>query len=545
MTFAADFETTGKLNLEKDGRVRVWLWSLVDCDTNQEWYGTELSDFVELIKQIDCDKIYFHNLRFDGSFLLYWLVENNYLYGVDYTCMIDEMNIWYEIKLINGEKPIKIWDSLKKFPGLSVQAIAKMYKIEGKKQKPFFEMYRPPDYKPTTEEIEYCLQDSRIIAHAIKQEESIGHKSMTLSSDAFNGVKNFIGGYKGWRRKFPQLDIEDDKFIRKSYKGGWVYVNPKYQNIELHDTVSYDVNSLYPWVMHDCVLPYGKPLHREPDIGELYVTRFEAAFELKDGYLPTVQIKGNRFYKETEYLTESKGIVELYMTNIDYELFCKHYDIEYESEHDYITFLSMKGLLAPYIDYWTEQKIKCKHEGDSAGYYIAKRWLNSPYGKTGMRPDRINKIPIGISDKLMFQNEDSIGEAIYVPYATFVCAQARYKTINAAQANYDNFIYADTDSIHLTEETNTIDVDDYKLGYWKLEGHYPVAKYIRPKTYIHALEDYTVTDIKCAGMPDTIKEQCSYNDFRVGAKWDKGKLQQTRVKGGCLLVDTGYSITDT
>ena len=46
-------------------------------------------------------------------------------------------------------------------------------------------------------------------------------------------------------------------------------------------------------------------------------------------------------------------------------------------------------------------------------------------------------------------------------------------------------------------------------------------------------------------MPDTIKEQCSYNDFRVGAKWDKGKLQQTRVKGGCLLVDTGYSITDT
>ena len=161
-----------------------------------------------------------------------------------------------------------------------------------------------------------------------------------------------------------------------------------------------------------------------------------------------------------------------------------------------------------------------------------------------MRPDRINKIPTAITDKLNFECQDSLGEPIYVPYATFVCAQARYKTISAAQANYDNFIYADTDSIHLTEETDVIDVDDYKLGYWKLEGHYPVAKYIRPKTYIHALEDYTVTDIKCEGMPDTIKKLCSYDDFKVGAEWSYGKLQQARVKGGCLLVDTGYSITD-
>ena len=192
---------------------------------------------------------------------------------------------------------------------------------------------------------------------------------MTVSSDAFNGVKKFIGGYKGWRRRFPEITPEEDKFIRQSYKGGWVYVNPKYKNRELHNTVSYDVNSLYPWVMHDCLLPYGKPIHREPDNDELYVTRFEASFELKDGFLPTVQIKGNRFYKETEYLTDSRGIVQLCMTNIDYELFCKHYDIYYEGEHEYITFLSKKGLLAPYIDYWTEQKIKCKHEGDDAGYY--------------------------------------------------------------------------------------------------------------------------------------------------------------------------------
>ena len=220
MTYCADFETTGKLNLEKDGRVRVWLWSLVNCDTKEEWYGYDIQTFLDRIKELRCDKIFFHNLRFDGYFLLYYLAESGYIYGTDYTCIIDNLNTYYEIKIINGKDVTKIWDSLKKFPGQSVQSIAKMYKIEGKKERPYFEMYRPPDYIPTPEEIEYCLQDSRIIAHAIQHEESIGHKGMTLSSDAFNGVKQFIGGYRGWRNNFTLIDSQTDSFIRLSYKGG-------------------------------------------------------------------------------------------------------------------------------------------------------------------------------------------------------------------------------------------------------------------------------------------------------------------------------------
>ena len=66
MTYCADFETTGKLNLEKDGRVRVWLWSLVNCDTKEEWYGYDIQTFLDRIKELRCDKIFFHNLRFDG-----------------------------------------------------------------------------------------------------------------------------------------------------------------------------------------------------------------------------------------------------------------------------------------------------------------------------------------------------------------------------------------------------------------------------------------------------------------------------------------------
>lgn len=41
-----------------------------------------------------------------------------------------------------------------------------------------------------------------------------GHRGMTLSSDAFNDVKNTIGGFKYWRSKFPVLSLNEDTKIR-------------------------------------------------------------------------------------------------------------------------------------------------------------------------------------------------------------------------------------------------------------------------------------------------------------------------------------------
>lgn len=165
-TYCADFETTSMSNLEKDGTVRVWLWSLVSTD-GEEMYGTTIDSFMATLFRIRPKKVYFHNLRFDGSFIVDWLLKNKYIYGENFNCIISDMNVWYEISLNIGKDVVKIWDSLKKFPEQSVENIAKLYGIEGKKAKPYFEMYRPVDYKPTPEEIEYCLQDSRIVARAI------------------------------------------------------------------------------------------------------------------------------------------------------------------------------------------------------------------------------------------------------------------------------------------------------------------------------------------------------------------------------------------
>lgn len=352
--WGADFETTGKENLERDGKIRVWLWSLVSTDMQQEYYGTEIETFIQKIKELNCQVIFFHNLRFDGQSLVNYFIDNNWQYGIDYQLILSSDGIWYEIKILSNGNIIKIWDSLKKFPGLSVANLAKMYNYPDKKAKPHFDTYRDINYQPTDEEIEYCLQDSRIVAYAIGKQWELGYRAMTLSSDAFKGVQQSINQgkfYTHWRKEMPVLSKEWDDWIRPSYKGGWTYLNPKYAEQTLENIKVYDVNSLYPWVMRDCLLPYGAPKKRKPYGGELAVLKFVCDFELKDGMLPMMQIKGQPdTYKGSEYLTRSLKAETLTMTSVDFELFTKHYDVEILSEPYYVSFNAKTGLLKDYID---------------------------------------------------------------------------------------------------------------------------------------------------------------------------------------------------
>ena len=133
--WAADFETTTIPNLEKDGEVRVYLWSLVSSDLTQEFYGFDIQGFLDKIKELQCDIVFFHNLAFDGSFILSYLSSHNYRYELDYDCVVDEMNNWYQIQIndLDTGHSVKIWDSLKKFPGQSVKSLAKLYNFQIKK----------------------------------------------------------------------------------------------------------------------------------------------------------------------------------------------------------------------------------------------------------------------------------------------------------------------------------------------------------------------------------------------------------------------------
>ncbi len=62
-------------------------------------------------------------------------------------------------------------------------------------------------------------------------------------------------------------------------------------------------------------------------------------------------------------------------------------------------------------------------------------------------------------------------EPIYTAAGVFITSHARALTIRAAQASYDVFAYADTDSLHLLTDTvpDGIDVDPVRMGAGKFE----------------------------------------------------------------------------
>jgi hypothetical protein len=122
----------------------------------------------------------------------------------------------------------------------------------------------------------------------------------------------------------------------------------------------------------------------------------------------------------------------------------------------------------------------------------------------------------------------------------FITSWARYKTITTAQSLYHRFIYADTDSIHLEgTDVPNIEIHSSHLGAWKHEGNFTRARFIRQKTYIEEIEGKL--HVTCAGMPDTIKEKVTWENFKEGFS-SGGKLIPKHIKGGLVLRDTEFTL---
>lgn len=123
-----------------------------------------------------------------------------------------------------------------------------------------------------------------------------------------------------------------------------------------------DVNSLYPSVMYEKMLPFGEPIYyegkyKEDNIYNLYIQMITCSFEIKKNKIPTIQLKKNFNFKANEYLESSKGeIVCLVLTSIDLKLFLEQYNVE---NLEYVSgwkFRSLNGIFKSYIDKWITRK---------------------------------------------------------------------------------------------------------------------------------------------------------------------------------------------
>ena len=547
--YVADFETTTNEN-----DCHVWAYGTCEVgNTDNTTIGQTIDDFMKWCST-ENKIVYFHNLKFDGEFIIHWLFNNGFKYSKEkqektFSCVVSSMGQFYIIEVIfktgnKKQEKVIFYDSLKKLP-FPVRKIAEDFDLPIQKLEIDYNEERNDDHILTEQEIEYVLHDVKIVAMALQIQIEQNLTKITNGSDALNDFKRTISK-KQFEINFPILDIQTDKDIRQAYRGGFTYVNPKFQNKDIKNGIVFDVNSLYPSVMYDKSLPYGLPLffngqYEHDEMYPLFIQNFTCEFKVKKDYIPTIQLKNNLSFIPNEYITESKEQVNLVLTSVDLELFFEHYDVWNIEYINGWKFKQCVGIFKPYIDKWG----KVKKENKGAIRQLAKLMLNSLYGKFGTNPDVTGKIPY-LDDENVVKwklGEKEMRDPIYIPMGVFITAWSRHKTISTAQLCFDRFIYADTDSLHLvgTDIPKAIEhiIDDKELGYWAHESTFTRARFIRQKTYIEEIDGKI--DVKCAGMPDTIKSRVTWDNFHKGFK-SGGKLLPKRVKGGIILKDTEFTL---
>lgn len=569
----ADFETSTESWLDRDnGWTRVWLWGLYDIETDNFEYGKDLDSFMGrvLIKDKTGNPIiYFHNLKFDGSYIVWWLYAHGYTYDEELnsentfkTC-ISDMGIWYliEVCIYKHKKAkyiIRFQDSLKKIP-LPVRDIPSAFGFADTDAKGQldYDTYRPIGHQPTEAELAYLKPDVVIVAKALKQLEEQGFTKMTNSADAFYAWKLSIQSERArakhvkpehnYRSYFPLLPIDVDDYIRRAYRGGWTYVNPLHAGELITKPVEvWDINSMYPDKMRNKYLPVGEPTFfkgkPQPNKYQCYICRIMICFDIKKDHLPCIQLKNSFMFNPTDYITSSLNQeIEMVVTNVDLALIYAQYHVHKITYIDGYYFRKYKGFFDKHID--TQMEIKERAHGGER--YVAKLRMNTVYGKTATSPRKKSKIPYLADNVLKFvYSDEKVEDPEYTALAVFITSWARRDIITDAQNNYDRFIYCDTDSLHMLKREDgqepNLPIHPTHLGFYKKEHDVVKSTFLRSKTYI---EQYTNGDIeiKCAGASPEVKKGMNFDNFQVGMTFE-GKLAPKQVKGGCVLVKTTFTI---
>lgn len=539
-------------------------------------FGEDIDSFINYCSLInESSSFYFHNLKFDGEFIIHYLLTHGFVHvnekklGVNqFSTIISDLNVFYCIKVkFKEEVIISFFDSLKLL-NFSVEEVAKAFNLSIKKLEIDYKAKREKGHKITDEEKEYLKHDVMIMSLALEKMFEMKITRMTIASNAMNFFKDTISKkrFEEWFK--PPLY---DKDLRQAYKGGFTYLNEIYRGKEVKEGIVLDVNSLYPSVMYYSPMPYGEGIYFDgkyvPDkLYNLYIQNITCQFRIKKDMIPTIQIKNNLSFVPTEYLSSSNGeSINLTLTNVDLKLFLEHYDIYDVSYNWGWKYKSSTKIFKSYIDYWNELKVKATKEGNKPLRTIAKLMLNSLYGKFAASPEGRSKIPYLDNNIVKYKlSELEERTAYYLPISIFITSWARDKTIRSAQAVYHRFIYADTDSLHLegTDIPENLLISDTELGKWKIESTFKRGKYLRQKCYIedavtpvdeiekfkkenpeclHLVSKDSIINIVCAGMPKGCYKNVSWENFDYGSVFD-GKLGVKHTDGGIVLVDTTFTI---
>ena len=397
----------------------------------------------------------------------------------------------------------------------------------------------------TQEDIDYCIQDCRILSEAIKSLEAT-YKEWTNSPDDLElPLTTASMAYRVWCAKYwPKHWYTINKQNRKvdiafchnmfhealqdSYVGGRVQVICEPMKMQ-PNAISLDRNSMYPAEMLN---------HKFPDImGATYCKPFKSNLKqlLADDslcvwadlslsgedcppFLPTTTEEGRRCWTSTEF----SGW--LCQPEIEHALELGYEITEIRSLHYSKAIRPFKE----FVEFFYDLRIKMREKGDASELWI-KLILNALYGRFGMRdiPIRIDNdeeiekiIESGKLDQYHFDYYDGTRGALpflvaiegikkssstWFGFASFTTSYARVSLNRAILAAGDGAYYCDTDSIFFNADKLDQVLDELvlgkSLGDWDYEIEEP-TNFIgyEPKAYLFITDEKEKVKIRHKGV---------------------------------------------
>lgn len=274
--FVGDFETTVTGEVDQS-HTEVWVHGCAELYDDSEtviFHQSISQAFAFYEEQAKGGRIivYFHNLKFDGAFLVDFMmrrlhyepaiiegeqdynadrwVDEHKLWNGSFRVTISSMGQWYGITVRTGKgKTIEFRDSLKLLP-FTLKRIGDSFKTKHRKLEMEYIGNRYPGCYISPEEYEYLKNDVLVLKEAVEIMYNDGHTKLTIGSCCLDEFKKTVGKKERYNKLFPisllNPDYEGlpdgfkhpDEYIRGAYRGGWCYVVKGKENKIHHNGIT-------------------------------------------------------------------------------------------------------------------------------------------------------------------------------------------------------------------------------------------------------------------------------------------------------------------
>ena len=530
--YAFDIETHNDEESIKKKETSMWLGCFID-ETNtiddESSYLYDMDSFIDKIEQLSnparkhgekkkpCKNlvIYVYNLSFEWSFILPVLLNRGYKYqemisNEDEFCYNtvsthSVSSVWNITLKASKKGGMIIFRDLAKIYGGGLGKVAKAFGLPTQKGEIDYRLNRLHGHVVTKEEKEYCFKDTRIIIDILlemqRREDKYFFSSMSMASYSMRmmikyGWPRSVKPYAKYREMYPELDKEENDFLRNAVAGGITYAPERWQfKVIDQDIIHIDKNSMHPSSAYYNKFAYGYGEYRKgrPDNYADYSNCCHIRISYYGVKLHSViKLIGIEFVDD----------FELTVWDFEIETMKKCYEnleIEYI---DYYRYRKKPLVWRKYYAHCYYSRLEAKRLHDDFNVLYYKLLMNSSYGKSLERPhletfeNTLDEegIITSITHLKTIDPDRELKEYnakyTYLPYGSQIPAYSRCDLIELAlKIGYEKVVYFDTDSIFFIKNEETVanmnkymDTRDF-LGGWKVEEIIKRAQFTAPKRY--------------------------------------------------------------